>query len=272
VTEFARIEARLESLGQLGELVGALRSMAASRAREAQAALNGTEAFRATVNRAISSLFTCDVSPPPGENGKPVLVVITSENGFVGGFNTRIMERVRDLKDAEEALFLIGRRGQIWAREFNLSVDQAMPMTSRADGVTQLARRISARLVGMSRVRIIFALHQKNGAFDVHDKDVLPLMPALIGDDLAKEPLHHLPTTELLEQLASEYLFAEIAQACMESLVSEHSARLITMDSASRNIDERFENLRQRERIARQEQTTADMLDVIVGSEAVNHG
>jgi F-type H+-transporting ATPase subunit gamma len=43
----------------------------------------------------------------------------------------------------------------------------------------------------------------------------------------------------------------------------------MTMDAAARNIDARLDKLRREERTARQEQTTADMLDVIVGSEAV---
>ena len=272
MTEIARIEAQLESLGQLGELVTALRSMAASRARQTQAALGGTRAFRATVYRAISSLPELDRCLPADDNGTPVLVAITSENGFVGGFNTRIMERVRDLRNAKETLVLIGRRGQILAGEMNLSVDHAIHMTSRPDGVTQLARRIAARLAGVTRARIIFARHGQNGAFHVRARDVLPIRPASGGDTLAETPLHHLPTAELLDQLASEYLFAEIAHACMQSLLSESNARLVTMDSASRNIDERFEKLRRQERTARQEQTTADMLDIIVGSEAVNHG
>tara|TARA_R110002012_G_scaffold169830_2_gene333948 strand:+ start:647 stop:817 length:171 start_codon:yes stop_codon:yes gene_type:complete len=40
---------------------------------------------------------------------------------------------------------------------------------------------------------------------------------------------------------------------------------------AARNIYERLEKLRRKERMARQEQTTADMLDVIAGSEAMTH-
>lgn len=270
MSDIAHIEARLEGLGQLGELVGALRSMAASRVREAQKALSGTEAFCATIDGAMTRLSPTLSEELPDRRSKSVLVAITSENGFVGGFNTRIMEHVRDLRGAEETLFVIGRRGQILAMEMNLPVGRTFPMTARAEGVTQLARRIAAQMARVTRARIVFASRAKNGAFDVISRQVLPLSPARGEGVGGTRPLHYLLLPELLEQLASEYLFAEIAHACMISLVSENNARLMIMDSASRNIDDHLDNLRRVERTARQNQETADMLDVIVGSEAVH--
>jgi len=272
MAELARIEARLESFEQLGALVTAMRSVAAVRAREAQEALTGTETFCTTVDRAIARL---DYSPPPvshEETGQPVLLAITTENGFVGGFNTRILEQVRDVRKSDETLVLIGRRGQILAGEMQLKPDIVFPMTSRVSGVTQLARRVSRQLVGVKQARVVFAQHQQSGTFDVPHRKILPLDPLDRPSDSVAPPLHHLPKNDLMDQLAAEYLFAQIAHAMMESLVCEHNARLLTMDAASRNINGLHDKLRREERMARQEQTTSDMLDVIVGSEAVNHG
>jgi len=81
--------------------------------------------------------------------------------------------------------------------------------------------------------------------------------------------LHHLPAAQLMRALADEYLFAEIAKALMESLASENGARLHTMDAAARHIDDKLDHLHRNERVARQEKTTADMLDVVTGAEAV---
>lgn len=272
MAELARIEARLESLEQLGVLVAAMRSMAAVRAREAQEALTGTQAFCATVERAIASLGQTTWPERREDTSRPVLLAITSENGFVGGFNTRIMEQVRDLRAPEEKLVLIGRRGQILAREMDVRPHIALSMTSRVSSVTQLARRVAKRLNGVTHARLICAEHQQSGIYSVEHRKVLPLDPVAANGNAAEPPLHHLPVTELLDRLAAEFLFAEIARSLMASLLCEQNARLLTMDAASRNIDARFDKLRREERMARQEQTTSDMLDVIVGSEAVNHG
>lgn len=266
MTSGAEITARLQGLEQLGDLVQALRSMAGSRVHQAQDALAGTKGFRKTIESAILSLH----APVQADGAGACLLVITSETGFVGGFNNRIIEHVKAVRRPEERLVVIGRRGQILAAEQGLVVDASFQMTSRADGVTILARRILADVGQVAEVRIIFAAHQQGGTFKVTERQILPvsLTPQTTEMDA---PLHHLPVQTLMAQLSQEYLFAEVAQALMESLVSENNARLMTMDAAARNIDETLENLRREERTARQEQITTDMLDVIVGVEALRH-
>lgn len=271
--ELSRIKARLESLSELGELVGALRSMAASRAREALEAFGGTRGYRDVVERAIAEV---SLLVPEGSdtflrsgNERRILLVVTSENGFVGVFNSRLLDRAMELREPDEELVIVGRRGQIMAAERGIRDAVCFPMTARVPGITTLARRIAARLSDTGSARIVFARHQPGAAFDVDTSVVLPL-PDMSARRGRAEPVIHLPPGELLSRLASEYLFAEIAHALMESLASENDSRMRAMDSASRNIEDRLDGLRRDERVARQEKTTTEMLDVVTGAEAVN--
>jgi F-type H+-transporting ATPase subunit gamma len=273
--QLARIEARLASLGELGDLVGALRSMAASRVREATEALDGTQAFRAVVERAIGEIAPVVAWPEMRETRDRqeagLLLVITSQNGFAGGFNERLADVAMAERRPDERLIVVGRRGEIALAERGITPDRAYAMTSRAAGVTQLARRVSNRLAGLSSARIVHAHHTGGAGYDPQVRRVLPLP----HKDRAKDgdvPLHHLPARRLMEALASEFLFAEVADALMDSLASENAARLRTMDAASRNIDDRLERLRRDAHVARQEEMTADMLDVVTGAEAIFNG
>lgn len=271
--QLSRIEARLDSLGELGDLVAALRSMAASRVREAQEALGGTRAFRAVVDRAIAEISPLAEWPDAAEAGERagVLLVIASQNGFVGGFNERLAEAALAAQRPEERLIVVGRRGEIALAERGVRPEEAVAMTSRAAGVTQLARRISLRLAGLSSARLVHAHHAGGAAYEVQVRHVLPLSRATNGTG-AEAPLHHLPARRLMAALASEFLFAEVADALMDSLASENAARLRTMDAASRNIDDKLEHLRRDAHVARQEEMTADMLDVVTGAEAIFNG
>ena len=143
-------------------------------------------------------------------------------------------------------------------------------MTSRVQGITTLARRISSELSGFASARIVFATHLSGAAFETIVHTVLPLgeTPRLPG---AVPPIVHVPPDELLSQLALEYLFAEIAHCLMENLACENMARMRAMNSASRNIEENVDALQRDERVARQEKTTTELLDVVTGAEAVNH-
>lgn len=284
--DLSRIEARLESLRELGELVRALRSMAAARAREAQGAFDGTRAYRATVERAVAEVSALVPGrSAAGGTGKEDaegaaaaaaahLLVVTSENGFVGGFNNRLIDAALEAREPGGPLIVVGRRGQTVLAERGVAPDLAVSMTASVSGVTALARRLTARLGSVGRASLVFARYRPGAAFAVETRPVLPLPAPPPEDRPASAPLHHLPPADLLDALAGEYLFAEIADALMESLAAENGARLRTMDAASRNIEDRLETLHRQERAARQEQTTADMIDVVTGAEAVNgnHG
>jgi F-type H+-transporting ATPase subunit gamma len=141
-------------------------------------------------------------------------------------------------------------------------------MTSRASGVTPLARRIAGEIAESRSVRIVHATPRKGAAYEVETRRILPLEPG--GDDpWVAPPLHHLSAAELLAALAVERVFADIAHALMESLAAESAARLMTMDAASHNIEDRLDRLRRDAREVRQERLTAEMLDVVTGAEAV---
>ncbi|GHH03206.1 F0F1 ATP synthase subunit gamma [Pseudodonghicola xiamenensis] len=266
--ELSRIQARLDSLGDLDELVGALRSMAASRSREATEAFAGTRAYCDIVERAIDEI--APLVRDPGDFGtgeERVLLVITSENGFVGGFNARLIECMVTERRQDETLIIVGRRGRVTAMEHAATADFGFSMCTHVAGVTGLARRIAARLSNVAAARILYAQHRTGASFDVDVEDVLPLSRP--DGPAAAPPLFQLPPPDLMRSLAGEYLFAKIAHALMESLASENSARLTAMDAASRNIGHKLETLHRDERAARQEKTTNDMIEVVTGAQAV---
>ncbi|MCH5376786.1 MAG: F0F1 ATP synthase subunit gamma [Planctomycetes bacterium] len=272
--ELSQIKARLESLQGLGELVRALRSMAASRTQEAQEALTGTRAYRQVVERAISEIsplvqgHVADAIPDAAVARN--LLIITSEHGFVGGFNSRLIEYARGLLKPDEQPVIVGRRGQIVASEMGVTDAVGFSMTTRIPGVTALARRIARKLSSSASVRIVFARRQTGASFEMDVKAVVPLVvfPQCNG---RSRPVIHVAPEKLLSRLTDEYLFAEIAHTLMESLASENAARLGAMDAASRNIDTKLERLTRDVRIAWQDETTSDMLDVVTGAEAANN-
>ena len=157
--------------------------------------------------------------------------------------------------------------------EHEVRPDGTFSMASRAQEITTIARRIASDLENVRTARILSARYRAGANFEIGETQVLPLEPETLRDRVGGDaPLHHLPPDKLLESLAHEYLFAELAAALMDSLACENGARLRTMDAASRNIDDRLEKLQRKQRAARQEQTTADMLDVVTGAEAVKRG
>jgi len=273
--QLPRLHARIASLRELRDLIKALRALAATHVLEAQAALPGMRQYVDVIEDSIAAgaalLARTDMaaqSPVPSKAG--VLIVICSERGFVGAFNERLLDRAEAERKAGQDLFVIGQRGAALAAERKLRIEQDFPLATRVSGVLAVARRVADRLAGVSTADAVFGRYQKGGNYEVAVKRILPLDPSLlVRADNQSPPLHQLAPRLLLQRLAEEYLFSEIAHALMESLASENGARLRVMERADHNIGDKLEEMQRKEHALRQEVITAELLDVVTGSEAI---
>ncbi len=272
--QVARLKARLASLGELRDLMRAIRALAAAHVQEAQAALPGIRRYVEVVENAIAegaSLL------PPGDTrrggaatrGGGVLIAVTSEHGFVGGFDEQLLDRVASDLRPGQALGVIGRRGAALAAERGLAVAWSVPMATHVGGVLGVTRRAADRIARVGSAGIVYGAYRHGGRYEIAAQRILPLDPKLLAGAPRSAPLHQLDPVALLAELAGEYLFAEITRAVMESLASENGARLQVMEAADRNIADKLDTLRRRERAVRQDAITAELLDVITGAEAV---
>ena len=105
---------------------------------------------------------------------------------------------------------------------------------------------------------------------------VRPALTPLVPLDLSRfqqtrrlPPLTQLPRQALLESLAGEYVFAELTRVLVESLAAESTSRLRAMESARQRVDQRVDALTREANTARQEETTAELLDLVTGILAV---
>jgi F-type H+-transporting ATPase subunit gamma len=273
VEQIARIKARLASLGELRDLMGAIRALAAAHVQEAQAALPGIRRYVEVVEDAIAegaSLLAPGDAPAGsaiGDSG--VLIAVTSEHGFVGGFDDQLLDRVAAELRPGQALGMIGRRGAALAAERGLAVAWSEPMATHVGGVLGVTRRAADRLARVGAARIVYGAYRRGGHYEIEVRRILPLDPKLLAGAPTSPPLHQLDPEALLAEMAGEYLFAEITRSVMESLASENGARLQVMEAADRNIADKLETLARRERAVRQDAITAELLDVITGAEAV---
>lgn len=281
--QLSRLKARVSNLHELQALIRALRALAASHVQEAQTAVSGILSYVGAIEDSIA--VGVGLLPETdeiivgggginghGRSNSRVLIVVCAEHGFVGAFNERLLDRAETELQAlpDHNLVLVGRRGAMLAEERGLPITATFPMATYVGGVLAVTRRVADYMRTAVKARIVYGAYRPGGSFEIEGKDILPLDPAiLIRSGRRSAPLHHLPPGVLLQRLASEYLFAEITRAVMQSLASENGARLRVMEAADHNIGDKLETLRRTERVLRQEAITAELLDVITGAEAV---
>jgi F-type H+-transporting ATPase subunit gamma len=284
----SEIQARIKTLRELADIVGAMRSLAAVRVQQAHAALPAILKYTAVVAAALADAFALvtRAAEPPGA-AEPssaadmgtgsVAIVFSSEQGFVGAFNEHVFERAA-LQESGDRLLVAGGRGAALARERHLAVAWTVPMATRGGAVVGVARGIAREVYRraargeLRRVTVVYARSLGGAATEVVVSRLLPFDPTpylAAPAEAGPAPRTNLPPRELIDRLVDELLLAELMRAAMESFASENRARLSTMEAAHTSIDRKLDELSREERRRRQDDITTELLDIVTGAEAV---
>jgi F-type H+-transporting ATPase subunit gamma len=272
--KLAEIEARSATAHQLDAVIGAMRGIAAARAREAQRRLPGIRSSAATVGAAIGAALAHgragEAPAPPPAHGARIVIALCSEQGFVGSFNERVLDRVKACFDrAPCELLLVGTRGEIVASERHLPFVWYAPAAAHADDMSSLAGRITDALYGhienraVDRVSVVHALPGVASSSDVVERRLIPFdFSRFRMDGHAQPPLLTLPAESLLAGLVEAYVFVEICEALMLSFAAENEARVRAMLAARANVKDTLDELTQNYRRVRQDEITADIAEL----------
>jgi len=275
----AEIERRVASMEELQRIVGAMRSIASMRVQEAVRALSSVRQYGEVLADAVREALAIAAAEgvlggePSGRGRGRALVVFTSEHGFVGGFNERLIESVK--ASAADTLILAGGRGAALAAERGLRAVSAHPMATRLAGIPEAVRRVQQALYpalasgDMAYAEVVFGRYRRSGAGDVARLRLFPLEMPPPRQRAAPPPLRDVPAAELLEKTTAEYVLARLTAAAVESLAAENGARFAAMESAHDNVGKRLRGLRLEASRARQEEVTTELLDLGVGELAV---
>lgn len=154
----------------------------------------------------------------------------------------------------------------------------ARPMATRPQSAPGTVRPLTAELYRfiarglIRRVDVMFVRHPQGGTATIEQRQLLPINPAsFVSSRAGPPPLHNLAPDLLIEKLVADYVFAVLTEAVVESLAGENAARLAAMGSAYDNVSKKLEELRQDARLARQDEITTELLDLVTGAEA-SHG
>lgn len=275
------VEARIDSVRQLSSVISAMRGIAAVRSSEANARLAGIREYAATIGGAIAqalALYSDDGGAPgggEGTSGRVLIVALCAEQGFVGAFNTHVLDEVQALAATvgveRTDLLIAGSRGVGAARERGLEPVDCTPMAGHADQLPALANRLADRLFArlqdgtVSRVVVVSARPDDThtAPYKVIPQTVIPFDFARFPSaNLAQPPLVHLPAPLLLARLTDEYVFAELCEAVTLSYAAENDARMRAMIAARENVARKLDELTATSRRLRQEQITEELIEL----------
>jgi F-type H+-transporting ATPase subunit gamma len=271
------ISARIDGIRQLGAVVNAMRGIAAARAQQAHSQLVAVDSYAATIARAIGRtlpLVPAGRSTPARRSARPALVLFCAEQGFAGAFSERVLDAVgKDISAPE--LFLIGTRGNAIAAERGIHAAWHGPMSSHSLGIPKLADRISEALYSglakgaIDRLDAVFSQWQPGHGIVIERRRLFPLdLSGFSYPTNAGAPVLNLAPEALLIDLTADYVHAQLCTTALHAFAAENEARMEAMASAHSQIERQLSALQATQRIVRQEEITAEIIELAAGETA----
>lgn len=275
----ADVTTQIESVRQLKAIVVAMRAIAALRAQQGRALLAGVASYSDVISGAIGQALALlpEAKPAPlrSRRNRRALIVFCAEQGFAGAFNERIFAVAR-AELASATIFLIGTRGIMLANERAINVFWSAAMATQVGGIPGLANRVAEALYEriavepLSEVEIIYPRTGSGSSIQVDRQSLFPIDLSRFERLVSREPpLVQLRPAFLVERLAAEYVYAELCAAATYAFAAENEARMMVMAAAKTNIEAKLDALAERERQLRQQEITAEVVELAAGAEAL---
>ena len=280
------IRNRITSIGSTMQITSAMKMVSAAKLKKAQDAITQMRPYSDKLTELLQGLSATLEGDVGGvysnqqEVSKVVLVVITSNRGLCGGFNSSIIKETNKVVEAKYSnvdvdLLTIGKKGNdILAKSYNVaSNDSAVFDDLTFDNVAEIAERIMNMFANgnYQKVEIIYNRF-KNAATQISTvEQFLPIVP-LEGDSNANLDYIFEPSkAEIVLELIPKSLKTQLYKAIRDSYASEHGARMTAMHKATDNATELRDNLKLTYNKARQAAITGEILEIVGGAEALKN-
>ncbi|EPX78223.1 F0F1 ATP synthase subunit gamma [Litoreibacter arenae] len=275
---------RTDTMKSIRGIVRTMKTMSAINSLPYEQAAQAMEAYRDTVLDGFHA-FVQSHGPLPIETDTDavrIVIVFGSDHGLCGNYNEIVAEEALRLHGADARVICVGAQMEDALAGQGLTPETTLLPPATADGLARLAGRLITLLDGVRQsgaddiaVSLVFMQRAEHGQQRPVSQRLLPLDPDMTRGFADRPwasrslPQFRLAPDRLLAALIRSYLFAEMFRAAAEALVTENAARLARMQQAEHSVDEQLEALTGEMRAVRQSDITTELLDVIIGFEAL---
>jgi len=287
------IRDRISSVKSTQQITKAMKMVAAARLRKAQERVMATRPYASTIATVIGKLAgsASDENPfmrQAEKTSRVLLIVIGSDRGLCGGFNTNLFRFVEDQLRTQHAehlssgtldLVSVGRKATEHFRKRNYNVVrshtgffdnlefESTANIMRAAAQEFINKQYDAVYVAFNEFRSVIS---QNRRFD----QILPISMDDQTEDVAQiegpDYIYEPSPKAILDKLIPLHLNTQIWKAVLESNASEQGARMAAMDNATTNASDLMRALKLKYNQARQAAITTEISEIVSGAEALS--
>jgi F-type H+-transporting ATPase subunit gamma len=286
------IRIRLNSVKSTRQITSAMKMVSAAKLRRAQESILQLRPFYLRMNEILKHVSASiddshdNIFARSQDHGRILIVVITSNRGLCGAFNSNIVKRaivcIQDqypdaMRQGKVDIIAIGKKGAdlLKAKNFKaMATHHHLFDKLTFDNTTSLANQIIEEFIKekYSTIRLIYNQFRNAAVQEVTDEIFLPVLHAPDTGDRFQHQVDYIfePSgTGILDEMIPYSLRVQFFRALLESNASEHGARMTAMHKATDNATELIKELELNYNKARQAAITNEILEIVGGANAL---
>lgn len=285
------IKRRKESIQSTGQITKAMKLVSTVKLQKAKGRAEHAKPYFDHMYDAVTSMLAKSggISHPylkPGTSKRKAVIVITSNRGLAGGYNSNIIKLVMnsDIAKEDAVIYALGRKGKetLQHRGYEIRADYSEVMNGPlyAD-----AARIGAEVLEafanneVGEIYLAYTIFKNTVTQIPKLVKLLPVDPTLGQEKQAEHGksqddltlMNYEPEAEeALNVIIPKYMNSLIYGALVEAVASENGARMQAMDSATSNAEDMIADLSLSYNRARQGAITQELTEIVAGASAIN--
>ena len=290
---------RIVSVGSTMQITSAMKMVSAAKLKRAQDAITQMRPYANKLQEILqnvsSSLDSSENAFARNSSSKNVLIIcISSNRGLAGGFNSNVIKKTwslikNDYASNNVSVVSIGKKANDAFKRTEYGVhgvhsDKGIHSDDMPDligifdnlsydNVSHIAERLMLSFLNKEFDKVVLVYNQfKNAAIQiVQDEQFLPVVPSQLEGKTSSVDYAFEPSKEfIIGDLIPRSLKTQFYKALLDSVASEHGARMTAMHKATDNAKDMLRDLKISYNKARQTAITTEILEIVAGAEALN--
>ena len=279
------IRGRIKSIKSIQKVTSAMKMVAAAKLRTSQSNMEQCRPYSNKISTLVNDLLLeCNKTNfdlmQERKVSKTLYIVITSDRGMAGAFNTNILKRAQSDINAngkEQAMIIcIGKKSRDYFKNRNFDI-----ISDYIDFWGELnfnhAINIGQEIIDLflskkvDQVKVYYNEFKNLATQTIKDVNFLPLKESDSKEDKKQvDRLFEPSKKEILEGLIPKHINVQIWQFLLESYASEQAARMLAMENATENAGDMIRDLGLQYNKARQSAITTEIIEIVSGANALS--
>ncbi len=275
------IRSRISSISSTMKITSAMKMVSAAKLKKAQDRMTNIKPYSSGISTMIQNLLpSVNLSEIELVNNfcsenKVLIIPISSNRGLCGGFNANVFKAARKYNKSQVEVFAIGKKSiELFKRNNYKIISNNIDVIDAS--TASICRLISEKIINdfiagkWSKVEIIYNQFKNTATQIVQTEQLLPI--TIDNDDKnigIKDYIFEPNKSTIINELMPNKIHTHFFEAVLNSVASEHGARMTAMHKATDNANELKQDLTLSYNRQRQAAITNEILEIVAGAEAL---